>query len=142
MICINSTVEEPILTEPPQLRILCGGKSTVAKLGNYSWRLGEDTEIRTDAPHPLRSLTAEDQFKMEDSFLLLDFDVIPDRFKSVAWYDHELGKETGGNPINEYWNGNRLAPYPGGMIIEVHAYWESRKEYQGDACYSFYIYSE
>ncbi len=142
VVCINSTAKEPILTEPPQLRILCGGKSTIAKLGNYSWRIGDRTDAKTDSLHPLRLLTAEDQFEMEEPYLKLHFDVIPDRIESVAWYDSNLGKEVGGNPINEYWNGNRLAPYPGGMIIEVHAFWENRKEYQGDASYCFYIHKE
>ena len=160
----NNTVMEQggVLTEPPELTVVCNEKQITALRGTYSWAYqnkdGTSTCIEADSMHPLESKEympdlplAYSAYSATSSFRAhFQFSVLPDEVEIVYWnvdcWGDTSAKETV-LPVRtievESADGSWSVDYtadllPGNNIYEIIAKWSSSEEYNGVAHYSFY----
>ena len=140
----NLSGEEPTqsLKSPPALTVTCGGQSTVALSGTYSWQYdnGDGTMTGVEACgggalFELEWMTPLPRNGSES--VTLDFAVEPESISVRCWSDEYA------NDANSYAanyttltceNGTVEIPTDGSYIYEAYARWEA-----GNAYYSFYI---
>ena len=140
----NLSSAEPVQPQksPPALTVTCGGQSTVALSGTYSWQYdnGDGTMTGVEACgggalFELEWMTPLSRNGSES--VTLDFAVEPESISVRCWNDEYA------NDANSYAanyteltceNGTVEIPTDGSYIYEVYAQWGA-----GNAYYSFYI---
>ncbi|MBQ8893763.1 MAG: hypothetical protein IJ043_05065 [Clostridia bacterium] len=124
---ITSTGEDAVLDAPPALIAESGGKSIEAVQSTYGWnyRIGENQmqSVCADSSGPEELLKDTEPLKTDASAVNLHFAVAPDRVEV-----------TPGNLSGEI-----LTLEEGKTVYTLHAYWNNRKDYEGDAIYGLYI---
>lgn len=129
---------------PPQLRLLCGGKTQDAHLGTYSWMVinedGTGRGINADSVHPLGAKQWLDPFRVSLGTLTLAFDEEPRELTVRCWADTQWGK-VGTEPVEVAVTDGRIALQPGGWIYEAVADWDGSSG-SGTAYFSFYVQYE
>ena len=154
--------QDGVLTEPPELTVVCNEKQITALRGTYSWEYqnkdGTSTAIEADSMHPLESKEympdlplAYSAYSSVSSFRAhLQFPVTPDEVEIVYWNEDCWGNPSADKtvlPVKtieiDFADGSWGVDYSaeliaGNCIYEIIARWNSSEEYNGTAHYSFY----
>jgi len=151
-----------VLTEPPEMTVVCNGKQITALRGTYSWEYqnedGTSTAIEADSMHPLESQEFMPDLPLAYSYqssvsafrAYLQFVVAPDEIDVVYWGTDCWGNASADKNALEVktieidfadgsWGvDHAIDLIDGNYIYEVVARWNNSKEYSGVAHYSFY----
>ena len=151
-----------VLTEPPEMTVVCNGKQITALRGTYSWEYqnedGTSTAIEADSMHPLEAqefmtylpLAYSYQSSVSAFRAYFQFVVAPDEIDVVYWSTDCWNKPSEDSRELEvqaievdfvdgsYSTDHVMKLVDGNYIYEVVAKWNSSVEYGGTAYYSFY----
>lgn len=134
--------EGQLVTEVPELTVVCGGQSVTASGGTSSWHYtegGSGVSMIGCGAHPLDAQEYMPVLKMTDEIAALVFTYAPDAWSASRWSDDNWGNtEAKSEPVMKSEDGTGLV-LEKGYIYEIYAEWNAVKSSGGDSYYSFYV---
>lgn len=150
-----------VLTEPPELTVICGKNSVEALRGTTNWTYqnadGTNTAIASDSMHPLQAkeyMQPLDLIPIPFSYVdptkaYLQWNIVPDTVLVRCWNEKCWGQTTAESEeiaVSSLMIDSDIQTAPsisfelkdGNYIYEVVAKWNSDEKYGGTAYYSFY----
>lgn len=157
----DAVTQPEMLTEPPELTVVCGEASVKALKGGYSWEIvnndGTCTATIADSAHPLQyeditpvlTLVPGTMSHADPLTAYLQFETAPDEVSVRCWSEDCWGKDDSGSEAVEvktieidfadgsHATGFKIVLKDGGYIYEVTAEWDCPGQYSGKGTYIF-----